>query len=101
MTASDLIGSASSIVLVITLFVQVRKQWHDDTSKGVSPLLFTGQLAASLGFLVYSVTIGSWVFVLTNTLTSIAALCGLWITWRHRHRSARQDQGRAQRMEHA
>jgi MtN3 and saliva related transmembrane protein len=101
MTAADLIGWASSLVLVITLFVQVSKQWRDDTSKGVSPFLFIGQLAASLGFLAYSVAIESWVFVVTNTLTSLAALCGLWITWRHRQRSARKDQGHVQRMEHA
>jgi uncharacterized protein with PQ loop repeat len=101
MTASDLIGWASSLVLVITLFVQVRKQWRDDTSKGVSPFLFIGQLAASLGFLAYSVTIESWVFVVTNTLTSLAALCGLWITWRHKQRRGRDDRGGVQRMEHA
>ena len=101
MTATDLIGWASSTVLVITLFVQVRKQWHDDTSRGVSPFLFIGQLAASLGFLAYSVAIDSWVFVVTNTLTSIAALCGLWITWRHRKRKARRDEGLVQRVEHA
>jgi MtN3 and saliva related transmembrane protein len=100
MNPTDLIGWASSTVLVITLFVQVRKQWHDDTSRGVSPFLFIGQLAASLGFLAYSVAIGSWVFVVTNTLTSLAALSGLWITWRHK-RNAGRDQGLARRVEHA
>lgn len=101
MTASDALGWASSTILVITLFVQVRKQWHDNTSKGVSPFLFIGQLAASVGFLVYSVTIDSWVFVVTNTLTSIAAVCGLWITMRQRKRSAGKDQGVVQSVEHA
>lgn len=101
MTAADLIGWASSTLLVITLFVQVRKQWHDDTSRGVSPFLFVGQLAASLGFLVYSLAIESWVFVVTNTLTSITALCGLWITRRHRRRNARKDGSLVQHAEHA
>jgi uncharacterized protein with PQ loop repeat len=101
MTGSDLLGWASSTVLVITLFVQVRKQWRDNTSKGVSPFLFIGQLAASVGFLVYSVTIDSWVFVVTNTLTSIAAVCGLWITMRQRKRNAGKDQRLVQRVEHA
>lgn len=78
MSAVDLVGWASSAVLVVTLFVQVRKQWHDDTSRGVSPFLFVGQLAASLGFLAYSAQIESWVFVATNALTATAALCGLW-----------------------
>lgn len=101
MTGSDLLGWASSTVLVITLFVQVRKQWHDKTSKGVSPFLFIGQLAASVGFLVYSITIDSWVFVVTNTLTSLAAICGLWITLRQKKRGARSDQGLVQHAEHA
>lgn len=101
MTATDLIGWASSTVLVITLFVQVRKQWLDDTSGGVSPFLFIGQLAASLGFLAYSIAIDSWVFVVTNTLTSIAASCGLWITRRHRKRNARREPGLVQRVEPA
>ena len=101
MSFADIIGWLSSTILVITLFVQVRKQWHDNTSRGVSPFLFIGQLAASLGFLTYSVAIGSWVFVATNTLTSVAALCGLWITWRHRRRNAGAPPGLIQRAEHA
>jgi uncharacterized protein with PQ loop repeat len=97
---ADSIGWASSIVLVITLFVQVRKQWQDDTSRGVSPFLFIGQLAASLGFLAYSVVIENWVFVVTNILTSTAAVLGLGITWRHRQRTARKSQSLVRHMEH-
>jgi MtN3 and saliva related transmembrane protein len=82
----DILGWISSSILVITLFVQVRKQWHDDTSKGVSPWLFIGQLSASLGFLLYSIAIENWVFIVTNTLTGIAALLGLWIVRRHARR---------------
>ena len=83
----DLAGWLSSTILVVTLFTQVRKQWHDDTSRGVSAWLFIGQLAASIGFAVYSVQIENWVFIVTNSLTAIAALLGLWITHRHRRRS--------------
>ena len=86
----DFLGWLSSSILVITLFVQVRKQWLDDTSRGVSPFLFIGQLAASIGFLLYSVQIENWVFTVTNSLTSIAALLGLFITYRHRKRSGAQ-----------
>jgi len=82
----DVLGWTSSIILVITLFVQVRKQWHDDTSRGVSPFLFIGQLAASIGFLAYAVQIDNGVFIVTNSLTSLTALLGLWITWRHKRR---------------
>lgn len=101
MKSADLLGWLSSTILVITLFVQVRKQWHDETSRGVSPFLFVGQLAASIGFLVYSLQIENWVFVVTNTLTSFAAILGLWITLRHRRRAARRDSGFVNRPEHA
>jgi MtN3 and saliva related transmembrane protein len=83
---SEVLGWVSSTILVITLFTQVRKQWHDDTSKGVSIWLFIGQLAASSGFLLYSVQIRNWVFTVTNVLTGIAALLGLWIVRVHRRR---------------
>ena len=86
---ADSIGWASSSVLVMTLFAQVWKQWSDNTSKGVSPWLFIGQLCASLGFLAYSVLIRSWVFIVTNSLTSIAAVLGMCILWRHAHRRRR------------
>jgi len=85
---SDILGWVSSSILVVTLFTQVRKQWHDDTSKGVSPWLFIGQLAASAGFLAYSVLIENWVFIVTNSLTAVAALLGLWIVRIHAHRRA-------------
>jgi len=64
----------------------VRKQWHDDTSKGVSHWLFIGQLAASTGFLLYAIEIQNWVFIVTNTLTSVAAILGLWIVRMHARR---------------
>jgi MtN3 and saliva related transmembrane protein len=102
MSTGDLLGWVSSTILVITLFVQVRKQWHDDTSRGVSPMLFVGQLAASIGFLVYAVQIDNYVFIVTNSLTTIAALMGLWITRRHqRRRDQPSKRSVVQRAEHA
>jgi uncharacterized protein with PQ loop repeat len=85
---SEVLGWLSSAILVATLFAQVRKQWRDHTSKGVSRWLFIGQLAASTGFLVYSVLIENWVFTVTNSLTAVAAVLGLWIL--HVHRKRRQ-----------
>ena len=85
---ADALGWISSSILVVTLFTQVRKQWHDHTSKGVSPWLFIGQLAASTGFLIYSITIENWVFTATNTLTGVAALLGLYIVRMHSHTRA-------------
>lgn len=91
----DLAGWLSSTILVVTLFAQIHKQWHDDTSRGVSSWLFIGQLAASIGFAVYSLQIENWVFIATNCLTAIAALLGLWITHRHRKRSRSRESAAA------
>jgi MtN3 and saliva related transmembrane protein len=64
----EAIGWVSSAILVVTIGKQVFKQWNDDTSKGVSTWLFIGQLAASVGFLIYSMLVRNWVFVVTNAL---------------------------------
>jgi uncharacterized protein with PQ loop repeat len=75
----ELLGWASSIILLLTLVKQVHKQWNEGTSEGVSKWLFTGQLAASLGFLVYSYLVGNWVFVVTNGLLTINNIAGIAI----------------------
>ncbi|MFL5272107.1 MAG: hypothetical protein ACJ79E_08615 [Anaeromyxobacteraceae bacterium] len=85
---TELIGWASSAVLVVTLARQVRKQWRDRTSAGVSRWLFVGQTAASLGFTVYSVLVANWVFVVTNSLLLVSAIAGLAID-RHQRRRDR------------
>ena len=84
---TDLIGWASSIVLVATIARQVHKQWKDDSSEGVSRWLFVGQLAASLGFTVYSALVGNAVFVVTNAVLLASAVAGLLIVLRHRRRA--------------
>lgn len=76
----DLIGWSSSLLLVVTIAVQIRKQWHERTSQGVSRWLYVGQIAASLGFTVYSWLLGTWVFILTNALLTLMAVSGLVIT---------------------
>ena len=80
----DAIGWASSAILVFTIAHQVLKQWREGTSKGVSTWLFIGQLAASLGFTIYSVLVKNWVFVVTNSLMVVNGLLGYAITLRHR-----------------
>ena len=82
----EALGWDSSGILVLTIGHQVYKQWHEGTSKGVSTWLFIGQLAASLGFTIYSVMIHSWVFVITNGLMVLNGLLGYAITVRHRRR---------------
>lgn len=82
----DAIGWLSSAVLVLTLGQQVFKQWHDGTSKGVSTWLFVGQLAASIGFTIYSLLVRNWIFSVTNGLMVMNGLLGYAITIRHRRR---------------
>lgn len=84
----EAIGWISSAILVVTIGKQVFKQWNDDTSQGVSTWLFVGQLAASIGFLIYSMLVRNWVFVVTNALMVVNGLLGYAITMRHRRRRA-------------
>jgi MtN3 and saliva related transmembrane protein len=87
----DAIGWLSSLILLATIGKQIYKQWHDESSRGVSRWLFVGQTAASLGFTIYSVLVNNWVFVVTNALLLLAGVTGLAITVRHQRRSARRS----------
>jgi MtN3 and saliva related transmembrane protein len=84
----EAVGWTSSAILVLTIGRQVFKQWNDGTSEGVSTWLFVGQMAASLGFLIYSLLVSNWVFVVTNALMVLNGLLGYAITIRHRRREA-------------
>lgn len=80
----NLLGWLSSAILVATIAKQVYKQWHDRTSAGVSKWLFVGQLAASVGFTIYSVLLRNWVFAVTNGIMVLNGLIGYAITMRHK-----------------
>ena len=82
--SADLLGWISSCVLVGTLAHQVRKQWREGRSEGVSPWLFVGQVAASTGFLAYSALVRNWVFTVTNALLVLNSILGWVITVRQR-----------------
>jgi len=82
----EVIGWASSLVLVITIATQVAKQWRDRTSAGVSTWLFVGQLGASVGFTIYSLLVKNWVFAVTNGVMMVNGLLGYAITIRHKRR---------------
>ena len=86
----ELLGWASSGVLVLTIGQQVWKQWKEGTSKGVSRWLFLGQMTASLGFTLYSWLVRNWVFVATNALMLLNALVGYGIVLHHRRRERRR-----------
>ena len=78
------LGWLAAAILLTTMFAQVRKNWKEHKLKGVNPLLYYGQALASLCFAVYSLTINSWVFVVTNTLGFIAAIIGVYLVHRYR-----------------
>jgi len=82
MTA-EWLGWASSTVLLATLLRQVYTQWRKHTVAGVSKWLFIGQLAASTGFLIYSVLVDNWVFVVTNAALLVTAITGQLIYLRN------------------
>ena len=82
-----IIGWSASAILVATIATQVYRQWQQGSSKGVSKWLFIGQIAASSGFLVYSVLIHDMVFIFTNALMLLSAIVGLTIVFRHRRRN--------------
>lgn len=77
MEIKDLIGWASSIILLLTLIKQVYKQWKDGETEGVSKWLFIGQLFASIGFTVYSYMVENWVFTVTNAILTINNIIGI------------------------
>lgn len=72
----DLIGWAASGILIATLGRQTWRQWKDPDPRGVSHWLFAGQIAASVGFVVYSWLMHNWVFIVTNLLILVTAIVG-------------------------
>jgi MtN3 and saliva related transmembrane protein len=84
--AVQLLGWASSLILVLTIAKQVWKQWHEGATEGISKWLFIGQTAASTGFTAYSLLIHDWVFVVTNSLMLANGAAGYVILMRNRRR---------------
>lgn len=82
----EAIGWSSSIILLITLIMQIRKQIDAGSNKGVSKWLFLGQLAASIGFLTYSVLTGDTVFIFTNSALTLTAVIGIYLYFHNRNR---------------
>ena len=86
----EAVGWISSLILVLTIAKQVYKQWREGSSEGVSKWLFVGQMAASLGFTIYSWLVSNWVFVVTNAVMLVNGLLGLLIVIHHRRRERNQ-----------
>lgn len=84
----EAVGWASSALLFVTIVWQIRKQVREGTSQGVSIWLFVGNLAASIGFVMYSVAIENWVFAATNSLMAAGNIVGMGVVIRQRQRGA-------------
>ena len=72
---------------MLTIATQIGKQCKDRSAHGVSSWLFLGQLAASLGFTIYSFLVHNWVFVVTNALMVLSAVVGAVLTARFKAES--------------
>ena len=84
---TELIGWISTLILCATISRQVYTQWKTKSTEGVSHWLFLGQLAASLGFVVYSFLLENWVFVFSNVFMLVTALIGQVLYLRNRKNS--------------
>lgn len=83
---TEAVGWSAAALLLLTMTRQVWSQWNSGSVAGVSHWLFVGQVAASAAFTLYSVLLGSTVFIVTNVLLLLNALVGLWIDRRNRRR---------------
>src|SRR5476651_2562610 len=83
----DIIGWASSLILLATLIRQVHKQWAEGTGEGISKWLFIGQLTASTGFVVYSIGTGNIVFIVTNSFLALNSILGIILYFYYRRRT--------------
>lgn len=86
---TDLVGWSASAILLATLVRQIVKQVRGGPHGGVSNWLFVGQASASALFVVYSVLVGNWVFIVTNSCLLATAVVGQWLTKRHAQAPAR------------
>jgi uncharacterized protein with PQ loop repeat len=91
----ELIGWGSSFILLLTLMRQVYTQWRTRAIAGVSKWLFMGQLAASSGYVVYSLLLHNWVYVSSNIAILVTALVGEATYLRNRRLAARDPAGAA------
>ena len=85
----EIIGWTAAAILVATLVKQVHTQWRERTSRGVSKFLFVGQMAASTGFIIYSLMVEDWVFVTVNVLILTTAITGEIIFLANKRRAAK------------
>lgn len=93
MKSVELIGWASSFILLLTLIRQVLTQWQTGATAGLSKWLFLGQITASTGYTIYSVLLHNWVYASSNIAILLTAFIGEGIYLRNR-RAARRTMAR-------
>ena len=84
MALHDAVGWMASLVLILTVLQQVRKQWLERSTAGVSRWLFIGQVTASTLFLVYSWQLGNPVFIVSNAVLILTSIVGQILFLRNR-----------------
>lgn len=84
------LGWGSALILLATILYQVAAHVSAGSNGGVSRWLYIGQLLASTGFLIYSISIESWVFAVTNMLLINAAALGIVVHIGHARRAAKR-----------
>jgi MtN3 and saliva related transmembrane protein len=82
----DVIGWASTVVLLATIGRQVYSQWKSKATAGVSRWLFVGQISASIGFAWYSYQLHNWIFLFSNSAMLVTAVAGETIFVSNRRR---------------
>jgi MtN3 and saliva related transmembrane protein len=87
----ELIGWLSSALLLATIMRQVYTQWKTRSTTGVSHWLFIGQVAASTGYVIYSVLLHNWVFLTSNIALLLTAIVGQVIYLRNRREQAQSQ----------
>jgi uncharacterized protein with PQ loop repeat len=79
------VGWSASVVVIMTTIGQIIAQWKAHTSKGVSPLLFVGNMVAAALFLNYAIMIHNVIYEVSNSVMLAASLFGLCLLIRQRH----------------
>ena len=78
------------MILLATLIRQVYTQWRTRATAGLSKWLFIGQVAASVGYIVYSILLHNWVYVCSNIAILLTALVGESLYFRNRRLAAKR-----------
>lgn len=81
---TDIVGWISAFILALTISRQVYTQWRTRSTGGVSRWLFVGQVAASIGFVIYSFLVENLVFVVANSFILLTAIAGEFIYLRNK-----------------